>query len=123
MDEQRISAYLSLIQALLSCPSGEEPQILSQHSQLIDEGFVLVCGLVAEQLQGEGRGNEAGFLRNLAQQLAEYLNSTTNLEASATATQPNATPEDYLRFLMAVLQAEVDSNSDPKVVYPLLAQH
>ena len=28
MNEERIQAYLNLIQALLSCPNGEEPQIL-----------------------------------------------------------------------------------------------
>ncbi|NEP83773.1 MAG: hypothetical protein F6K39_39990 [Okeania sp. SIO3B3] len=32
-------------------------------------------------------------------------------------------PKEYLRFLMEVLQAEVDSNSDPEVVYPLLAKN
>jgi len=43
MDEQRVQAYLSLIQELLKCPGGEEPQILSQSSELVDEGFVQVC--------------------------------------------------------------------------------
>ncbi|MDY7006460.1 MAG: hypothetical protein SWX82_21705 [Cyanobacteriota bacterium] len=32
-------------------------------------------------------------------------------------------PEEYLRFLMEVWQAEVDSNSDPGVVYPLLEKN
>ncbi|RMH78964.1 MAG: tetratricopeptide repeat protein, partial [Cyanobacteria bacterium J007] len=31
--------------------------------------------------------------------------------------------EDYRSFLQEVLQAEVESNSDPTVVYPLLARH
>ena len=43
MDEQRVQAYLSLIQELLECPGGEEPQILSQSSELLDGGFVQVC--------------------------------------------------------------------------------
>jgi hypothetical protein len=43
MDEQRMQAYLSLIQELLECPSGEEPQILNRHQELVDEGFVQVC--------------------------------------------------------------------------------
>ncbi|MDB9312409.1 tetratricopeptide repeat protein, partial [Spirulina sp. CS-785/01] len=38
-------------------------------------------------------------------------------------TQPNATREDYLRVWLEILQAEIDSKSDPEVVYPLLAQH
>ncbi|KDR59338.1 hypothetical protein, partial [Limnospira platensis] len=49
MDEQRVQAYLSLIQELLECPSGEELQILDGHMELADEGFVQVCKLVALQ--------------------------------------------------------------------------
>ncbi|MBS0018498.1 MAG: CHAT domain-containing protein [Arthrospira sp. SH-MAG29] len=73
MDEQRVQAYLSLIQELLECPGGEEPQILNRHQELVDEGFVQVCELVAAQLQGEGQDNNAGFLRNLAQQVGAFL--------------------------------------------------
>jgi hypothetical protein len=43
MDEQRVQAYLSLIQELLECPGGEELQILNGHLELVDEGFVQVC--------------------------------------------------------------------------------
>jgi len=43
MDEQRVQAYLSLIQELFHCPGGEEPQILNRHLELLDEGFVQVC--------------------------------------------------------------------------------
>ncbi len=46
MDEQnkqRLQAYLSLIQELLNCPSGEENDILNQSIELVDEGFILVC--------------------------------------------------------------------------------
>ncbi|EDZ96134.1 TPR repeat protein [Limnospira maxima CS-328] len=52
MDEQRSQAYLALIQELLNCPSGEENDVLNQSSELVDEGFVQVCELVAAQLQG-----------------------------------------------------------------------
>nr|WP_069968369.1 CHAT domain-containing protein [Desertifilum tharense]OEJ74005.1 hypothetical protein BH720_16760 [Desertifilum tharense IPPAS B-1220] len=118
MDEQRLQAYGDLIQELLRCPSGEANRILNQHSKLVDEGLVQVLVQVAQQLQSVGRENEAGFLLDLAQPLAEYLNRTTN-----SGTQSNATPEEYFRFLMEVLQAITKSNNDPKVVYPLLAQH
>ncbi|MDB9314378.1 tetratricopeptide repeat protein, partial [Spirulina sp. CS-785/01] len=120
MNEQRIQAYLSLIQDLFSCPGGEEGQVLQNHQELIDEGFVLVCGQVAEQLQGEGRENEAAFLLNVAQQVANYLQSA---EGEGRETQAEGTPEEYLRFLGEVLQATSDSNGDPSVVYPLLQQN
>ncbi len=73
MDEQRVQAYLSLIQELLTCPSGEEPDILNRHQELVDEGFVQVCELVAAQLQQAGQDNQAAFLRNVAQQVGAFL--------------------------------------------------
>ncbi|WP_434222710.1 CHAT domain-containing protein [Limnospira platensis CENA597] len=73
MDEQRVQAYLSLIEKLLECPGGEELQILNGHLELVDEGFVQVCELVAAQLQEEGQDNNAGFLRNVAQQVGAFL--------------------------------------------------
>ena len=66
MNEQRIQAYLNLIQQLLTCPSGEEPQILNQSLDLVDGGFVQVCELLAQKLQEAGEENQADFLRNLA---------------------------------------------------------
>ncbi|MBE9117466.1 CHAT domain-containing protein [Lusitaniella coriacea LEGE 07157] len=134
MDEQRIQAYLALIQELLACPGGEENQVLNRHSELIDEGFVQMCGVVAEQMRGEGGEDEAGFLLQVAQQVAEYLQNAEKPRRGATlapetasescdGTQPNATPEEYFRFLMQVLQAIVESKNNPQVVYPILAQH
>ncbi|MGD2182402.1 hypothetical protein [Lusitaniella coriacea] len=126
MDEQRIQAYLALIQELFACPGGEENQVLNRHSELIDEGFVGMCGVVAEQMRGEGGENEAGFLL----QVAEYLQNAEKPRRGAMlapetrdGTQPNATPEEYFRFLMQVLQAIVESKNNPQVVYPILAQH
>ena len=78
MDEQRVQAYLSLIQELLECPSGEELQILNGHLELVDEGFVQVCELVAAQLQEEGEENQALFLRDVVQEVGQYLNSQTS---------------------------------------------
>ncbi|QNH59145.1 CHAT domain-containing protein [Limnospira indica] len=72
MDEQRVQAYLSLIQELLTRPS-EEDDILNRHLELVDEGFVQVCELVAAQLQQAGQDNQAAFLRNVAQQVGAFL--------------------------------------------------
>ncbi|MGE5659078.1 MAG: hypothetical protein ACM37W_20995, partial [Actinomycetota bacterium] len=117
MNEERIQAYLNLIQQLLTCPSGEENQILNQSFDLVDGGFVQVCELVAQQLQEE---NQAGFLRNLAQQVGEYLNASGG---EGRETKGNATEEEYLNFLMGLLQAISDSGGNPSVVYPLLKQN
>ena len=91
MDEQRLAAYLQLIQALLECPSGEENDILNAHRELVDADFVQVMEAVAANMAAEGKSN-AGWLQNLAAHLANYVSST-------------ATPEEYLSFLGEVLQA------------------
>jgi CHAT domain-containing protein len=112
MNEERLLTYLSLIRELLNCPSGEKNQILNQHLELLDGAFVQLCEQLAEELQSDGVENNAGFLRNLAQQVGEYLNSQT---------QP--TSNQYLAILVEILNAEIESDSDPKVVYPILEKH
>jgi len=108
MDEQRI-AYLELIQALLECPSGEEDDILNANRDLVDANFVQVMAAEAEKMAAEGNSN-AAWLQNLAAHLANHVSST-------------ATPEEYLSFLMEVLQATSDSGGDPQVVYHILQQN
>ncbi|WP_254566142.1 tetratricopeptide repeat-containing protein, partial [Oscillatoria sp. HE19RPO] len=125
MNEERIKAYLNLIQQLLDCPSGEEPEILNQSIELVDEEFVQLCELLAQQLQEAGEENNASFLRNLPQQVAAFLNrQTPGCGGESRETQGNVTEEeDYLRFLMEVLQTTSESRGNPSIVYPLLQQN
>ncbi|MEQ8466433.1 CHAT domain-containing protein [Coleofasciculus sp. E1-EBD-02] len=114
MDEQRLQAYLTLINALLTCPSGEEGQkILQDNAELVDAGLVATMAQVAEALAERGDENAAQFLIGMANQLGELL----GLSAST------ATPGAQLRFLMQVLQVTSDSRGNPQVVYPLLQQN
>ena len=110
MDEQRLAAYLELIQALLECPNGEENDILNAHRELVDADFVQVMEAEAEKMAAEGNSN-AGWLQNIARYLANYVRSTP-------------TPQEYLSFLMEVLQATSDnSDVNRQVVYPILKQN
>ncbi|XZO03765.1 MAG: CHAT domain-containing protein [Microcoleus sp.] len=109
MDEQRLAAYLQLIQALLECPNGEEDDILNAHRELVDANFVQIVEAEAENMAAEGNSN-AAWLQSLAAQLANYVRST-------------ATPEEYLSFLMEVLGAMIESEGNPQVVYPILQQN
>ncbi len=109
MDEQRLAAYLELIQALLECPSGEEDDILNAHRELVDADFVQVVEVVAQNMAAEGNSN-AAWLQNMAAHLANSVRST-------------ATPEEYFSFLMEVLQATMESRGNPQVVYPILRQN
>src|SRR4028118_1862863 len=96
MDEQRIAAYLELIQALVECPSGTVNDILNANLELVDANFVQVMEAEAEKMAAEGNSDAAAWLQNLAAQLANFVGST-------------ATPEEYFYFLMEVLQATMES--------------
>ncbi|MDZ7969419.1 MAG: tetratricopeptide repeat protein [Nostoc sp. DedSLP03] len=110
MNEQRQQAYYQLIQNLLSCPNGEESEILAANTELLDAGFLQVLAAVADDFAQQGEENTANWLRNLA-----------------TYVTPEATPitqediETYEQFLLEILQATADSKGDAEVIYPLLA--
>ncbi|MFB2936219.1 CHAT domain-containing protein [Aerosakkonemataceae cyanobacterium BLCC-F154] len=59
------------------------------------------------------------FLRNLASQLGEFLG---NNQAGNGDNSEIGEREDYLKFILELLQAEEESNSDVAVIYPMLAQ-
>ena len=62
MNEQRIAAYLNLIQSLLTCADGEGVNLLAQNRELVDEGLVQTMVAVAQQYGDAGRENEAQWL-------------------------------------------------------------
>jgi hypothetical protein len=50
MDEQRTQAYLNLINQLLSCNNGDEPRILQENQELLDQGLIEIMVAVARKL-------------------------------------------------------------------------
>ncbi|MEG3973066.1 CHAT domain-containing protein [Microcoleus sp. herbarium8] len=116
MDENRTQAYINLIQSLLSCPGGEEPQILKANLELLDLGFLQVCEGVATQLAKAGNENGADFLRNIASQIGELLGM--NKEADRDSLED----ENYQNYILELLQTEQDSEGDVAVIYPMLAK-
>jgi CHAT domain-containing protein len=70
MDEQRMQAYVGLIEQLLGCAQGAEDALLQANAELVDAGLVVVMGLVADQMESEGNGN-AGWLRQFTAQLEQ----------------------------------------------------
>jgi len=111
MDETRAEAYLQLIHTLLNCPNGDEPQILQDNSELLDRGFLAACELVAENLTQQGGENAANFLRNLASQLAQFIESN----------DPESENPQEENFILELLQAE-ENYSGIQVIYPILKQ-
>ncbi|WP_293214283.1 MULTISPECIES: CHAT domain-containing tetratricopeptide repeat protein [unclassified Microcoleus] len=113
----RNSAYLQLINALLSCPSGEEPQILQDNSQLLDAGFLQACEAVAATLAAEGEDNQANYLLNLAREVGEFLGFTSSERNNF----ENISPRDYLAFLQLLVQTEQNNfGGDTHHVYAVL---
>jgi CHAT domain-containing protein len=118
VNENRAQAYTNLIQQLLSCPNGEEPQILQDNSELLDAEFLQVCEVIADNLAEEGQENAADFLRNLASQLGQFLGM--NDDEDGDNSEPD-NQQEYIAFLDKVLQATYESDGNPQVVYPILA--
>jgi len=93
---------------LLACTDDEElNNILQANQELIDPQFLQVMENYATSLEEQGNNNHAAWLRDMAQQLGQFLNPQ------------GGTIEEYQAFLSEVLQAEYESN-DPAVVYPIL---
>ncbi len=117
MNEQRQQAHLNLIQQLLDCANGETGEILAANQDLLDAEFLQVVEVVAEMMSEEGNEDTANWLRNLGNQLAEYLN-----QSSSPAQIEDLSEEDlqaYFQVLMEILRAISESNGDAEVVYPL----
>lgn len=73
MNEERIQAYLNVIQSLLTCASGKESQVLQANVELVDQEFVIVMLAVAEDLAQRGNQAESQWLSRVAEQLAEIV--------------------------------------------------
>jgi CHAT domain-containing protein len=117
MNEQRTEAYLNLIDQLLTCNQGDEPRILQENQELLDQGLIEVMIAVAQQYEKAGNENTARFLMNIAQQLAQALGLLDN-----TTTESANTPQDYLNFLMDTF-IKISENPNPQVIYPFWAQN
>jgi hypothetical protein len=73
-EESRNAAYLNLIDALLTSPTGEEAaQILKGNQDLVDAGLVKTMAKVIEMLAHSGEQKAAEFLVGLARQLVKSL--------------------------------------------------
>ena len=73
MNQQRLKAYLNLIQGLLSCPRGEEWILLRQNEKLVNTELVEIMEEVASHLAAEGDIKAAKYLHNWAGKLHHIL--------------------------------------------------
>jgi len=73
MVEQRQDQYFQLIERLLECPSGQEPEILDSQPELLDAGLVKTLMQVATMMAHQDNQDGAKFLIFLARQLSKEL--------------------------------------------------
>ncbi|MGK7887535.1 MAG: CHAT domain-containing protein [Crocosphaera sp.] len=128
MDEQRTQQYLKLINQLLTCNEGDEPRILEENQEFLDQGLIKVMIAEAQQLAEAGREIEANWLSFKAQelltkQISQEAGFSTFVSKSDNALSSTPTP-DYFDpsdhdFLMEVLQ-RIQKNPTPEYIYPLL---
>ncbi len=73
MTESRQQQYFQLIQDLVSCPNGQEPDVLEANMGLIDPDFVQTLMEVATMQAHQGNQDGAKFLIFIARELAKQL--------------------------------------------------
>jgi hypothetical protein len=71
--DPRQASYFALIDRLLACPSGEEPQILNADPGLLDAGFVSALMQTASYFAHQDNSEAAKFLIFIARELSVQL--------------------------------------------------
>jgi hypothetical protein len=83
MSEERQGLYMNLIEELLHCPNGQEPDVLDSHADLLDAGLVQTMAQVAAYFAHHDNQDAAKFLVHVARELAKQLGLHTGV-----STQP-----------------------------------
>ncbi|WGV23931.1 hypothetical protein [Halotia branconii] len=73
MTEERQVQYFDLIDQLLKCPNGQEPEVLESQPELIDADFVQTVLQVATTFAHQGNQDGAQFLFFIGRELAKQL--------------------------------------------------
>jgi hypothetical protein len=73
MSDNRQERYFNLIDQLLKCPNGQEPEILDDQPDLLDEGLVKTLMQVATMMAHQDNQEAAKFLIFIARQLSKEL--------------------------------------------------
>ncbi|MDB9394609.1 DUF3110 domain-containing protein, partial [Microcystis aeruginosa] len=116
--QKRTQAYLNLINQLLTCNQGDEPRILQENQELLDQGLIEVMLSVSREYGNAGRENEAKRLINIAQQLAQALGLLDN-----TTTESANTSQDYFNFLGEALRKVADDINPPQLIHSFLEEN
>ncbi|MDY7022206.1 MAG: hypothetical protein SWJ54_12750 [Cyanobacteriota bacterium] len=89
MTANRQDLYYNLIDELMKCPNGQEPEVLSNHEDLLDEGFIKSVMQVATMMAHENNQDAAKFLIHIARELSKALGLYPEL-SQPTSTAPES---------------------------------
>jgi hypothetical protein len=107
MNQQRLQSYITLIQQLLACPSGEEWILLRQNEALVTPELVQIMEQVATQLASQRNFKEAKFLHNLAGQIHHLFVAKT-----VQPTNDDDKSQAYLELIKALLDTPKGSEDE-----------
>ena len=110
-NKQRIESYLNLIEMLLQCADGQEPEILEANKPLVDTGLIDIMERVAAEFNRQ-RDRRGRWLQDVAQKLAVYLNEQNNSSPS----------QDYLNLILAIFQ-NINEDAEKEQIYRLFRQN
>lgn len=73
MEEIQQGPYIRLIEQLLQCPNGQEPEVLDAHPELLNADLVQVMVQVASGFAHNDNPDAARFLVHVARELSKQL--------------------------------------------------
>jgi hypothetical protein len=77
---EELQDYFELIDKLLACPNGQEPDIIRDNQSLIDADFIKAALKVATIFAHEGNQEGAQFLVHIAREISKELGYYPNVE-------------------------------------------
>ncbi|MDR9405303.1 MAG: hypothetical protein RI580_17940 [Halothece sp. Uz-M2-17] len=81
-NHQRQEEYFELIDRLLHCPNGKEPDVLDSRSDLLDKDFIKTLIQVATAMAHENNQEASQFLMFIARELSKQLGFYGNVQTS-----------------------------------------
>ncbi|MGC8712961.1 MAG: hypothetical protein ACP5RH_11265 [Leptodesmis sp.] len=73
MEELQQDPYIRLIEQLLQCPNGQEPEVLDAHPELLNADLVQIMVQVASGFAHNDNPDAARVLVHVARELAKQL--------------------------------------------------
>ena len=71
--EERQNQFYALIEQLLKCPNGKEPELIEANSELLDAELIKSMMQVATAFAHNGNEDGAKFLIHVARELSKQL--------------------------------------------------